>query len=72
MGAFFISQEAYIQDMLKRRGEEKGSISGLPITRDQAQRIEEPQSATPTLDEVKQAQRITGEFDVALQEVVLI
>ena len=48
--------------VLKRRGEEKGSISGSPVTRDQAQRIEEPQSTTPTLDEVKQAQRITGEL----------
>ena len=61
-GSIFISQEAYIQDMLKRRGEEKGPISGFPITRDQAQRIEQPQSTTPTLDEVKQAQRITGEL----------
>ncbi len=52
----------FSRNMLKRRGEEKGSISGLPITQDQAQRIEEPQSTTPTLDEVKQAQRISGEL----------
>ena len=37
-GGFFVSQEAYIKDLLQRRGEERGPLSGLPITRDQAQR----------------------------------
>ena len=57
----FVSQEAYIRDVLKRRGGEQGACSGIPITRDQAQRLEEPQGTTPTPEEVREAQKITGE-----------
>ena len=60
-GGFFVSQEAYIKDLLKRRGEERGPLSGLPITRDQAQKIEEPQKTAPTVAEVRSAQKVTGE-----------
>eukprot|EP00434_Breviolum_minutum_P043255 symbB.v1.2.038547.t2/scaffold6043.1/size21519/1 len=60
-GGFFVSQEAYIKDLLKRRGEERGRLSGLPITRDQAQKIEEPQKTAPTVAEVRSAQKVSGE-----------
>ena len=56
----FISQEAYIRDVLKRRGGEEGAMSGIPITRDQAQRIDEPQEVPPTLEEVREAQKNHG------------
>ena len=59
---FFISQEAYVQDLLRRRGEEEGPMSSLPITKDQARKIEEVPLNAPTLEEVRGAQRITGEL----------
>lgn len=59
---FFISQESYVQDLLRRRGEEDGPTSGLPITKDQAQRIEEVPSSPPTIEEIREAQKITGEM----------
>ena len=59
---FFISQEAYIRDVLKRRGGEDGAFAGIPITRDQAQRVEEPQASPPTPEEIREAQKVTGEI----------
>ena len=37
----FVNQSSYIKDVLKRNGEEDGMKSGVPITKDQAVRLDE-------------------------------
>ena len=60
-GGFFVSQEAYLKDVLKRRGAEEEKGANIPISKDQAHRLEEPQEVSPTIEEVRGAQKITGE-----------
>ena len=58
---FFVSQEAYLRDVLKRRGLEEGKGCTIPISKDQSHRLEEDQETSPTIEEVRSAQKITGE-----------
>ena len=37
----FLSQDTYGKDILKRSGDEKEHLSGVPITKDQSQRLED-------------------------------
>ena len=57
----FINQEKYLMDVLRRNGQEDGVSSGIPITKDQVQRLEE-EDKEKSLEEVRQAQRVTGEL----------
>ena len=57
----FISQESYVLDLLRRNGEEDGHKSGIPITKDQVLKLEE-NDHTKTPEDVKAAQRVTGEL----------
>ena len=57
----FVNQEKYLMDVLRRNGQEEGLLSGIPITKDQVQRLEE-EDEEKTLQDVRQAQRATGEF----------
>ena len=57
----FVNQEKYLMDVLRRNGQEEGVLSGIPITKDQVQRLEE-EDEEKTLQDVRQAQRATGEF----------
>eukprot|EP00434_Breviolum_minutum_P003898 symbB.v1.2.003425.t1/scaffold183.1/size281544/9 len=58
---FFVSQEAYLKDVLRRRGMEEEKGYNIPISKDQSQRLEEPQETDPTIEEVRSAQKATGE-----------
>ena len=57
----FITQESYVQDLLRRNGEEEGHKSGIPISKDQVLRLEE-EDHTKSPEDVKAAQRATGEL----------
>jgi hypothetical protein len=57
----FITQENYVQDLLRRNGEEEGHKSGIPISKDQVLRLEE-EDHTKSPEDVKAAQRATGEL----------
>ena len=59
---FFITQELYVADLLHRRKEEDGPTSGIPITKDQAARLEDVPIEVPKLEEVREAQKITREL----------
>lgn len=56
-----VSQEAYLKDVLKRRGMEEEKGCNIPISKDQSHRLEEDQETSPTIEEVRSAQKITGE-----------
>ena len=57
----FVNQEKYLVDVLRRNGQEEGVMSGIPITKDQVQRLEEEDEGK-TLEEVRLAQKATGEL----------
>ena len=57
----FVNQEKYLADVMRRNGQEGGLVSGIPITKDQVQRLEE-EDGEKTLEEVRLAQKATGEF----------
>ena len=57
----FLNQEKYLMDVLRRNGQEEGLLSGIPITKDQLQRLEVEDEAR-TIEDVRQAQRVTGEL----------
>ena len=57
----FLSQETYLADLLERNGEAEGACSGIPITKDQALKLEE-EAKEKSVEAVKQAQRVTGEL----------
>ena len=57
----FITQESYVQDLLRRNGEEEGHKSGIPISKDQVLRLEE-EDHMKSPEDVKAAQRATGEL----------
>ena len=57
----FLSQESYGKDILKRSGDEKEHLSGVPITKDQSQRLED-EDPTKTAEDVRMAQKATGEM----------
>ena len=57
----FINQECYIRDVLKRNGDEDVMRSGVPITKDQAQRLDE-EDPEKTAEDVRLAQKATGEI----------
>eukprot|EP00438_Fugacium_kawagutii_P029112 Skav233709 [mRNA] locus=scaffold2120:28636:35173:- [translate_table: standard] len=57
----FVSQESYIQDVLKRNGEEQGPVSGIPITKDQVSMIED-ECPRKEAEGVRMAQKATGEL----------
>ena len=57
----FLNQEKYLIDVLRRNGQEEGVVSGLPITKDQAQKLEE-EDTERTSEEVRLAQKATGEL----------
>ena len=56
-----MNQESYIKDLLKRNHEETGIQSGVPVTREQSQRLEEDDPGKE-LHEVRSAQKVTGEL----------
>ena len=57
----FLTQESYAKDVLKRSGDEKEHLSGVPITKDQSQRLEE-EDPQKTVESVRLAQKATGEL----------
>ena len=57
----FLNQEKYLADVRRRNGQEEGLASGIPITKDQVQRLEEEDDGK-TLEEVRLSQKATGEF----------
>ena len=57
----FINQESYLLDVLRRHDEEEGMKSGIPITKDQALKLEETEEHRSSED-VRMAQKVTGEL----------
>lgn len=57
----FINQENYLVDVLRRHGEENGLKSGIPITKDQVQRLDNHEDEKKPED-VRLAQKLTGEL----------
>ena len=57
----FLTQESYAKDVLKRSGDEKEHLSGVPITKDQSQRLEE-EDPQKNAESVRLAQKATGEL----------
>ena len=57
-----LNQEKYLIDVLRRNGQEEGVVSGLPITKDQVQKLEEEEDTERTSEEVRLAQQAMGEL----------
>ena len=58
---FLLTQESYLKDLMKRNEEEGHQKSGLPISKDQALKLEE-EEMEKDIEKVRLAQKATGEL----------
>ena len=58
----FLGQEDYVRDLMQKNMEENGAESGVPITKEQMQRLEDEADQPRDPETIRLAQKATGEL----------